>query len=106
MFPGPGAVPITNEAGELLGWDNPSDDDFEPTEEDERRADAHAAWVEAAKAEEAEGYAEEVFSNVEDEETAHRLINAFSEWRVQKDQIELDIDQAFDNWVEWIERKR
>lgn len=37
MFPGPGAQIIRNEAGELLGWDYPSEEpDFDEDEADRR----------------------------------------------------------------------
>lgn len=33
MFPGAGAQVYYNEAGEPLGWDYPSDPEFDPTDE-------------------------------------------------------------------------
>lgn len=39
MFPGAGAVVYTNEAGEPIGWDYPSEPDYDPYEEDDEPYD-------------------------------------------------------------------
>ena len=74
-FPGPYSSPITNEAGELLGWDNHYyDEPPEPTEEDERR------WqMEEAAAEDAYHYALEQGAGAAGDEWAEE----FSLFRVK-----------------------
>lgn len=92
-FPGPYSSPITNEAGELLGWDNYDPDfEYEPTEEDERRWEA-----ESAAAEDAFECASEAGATDEEAEE-------FSQYRVKHGKG-ITTEHAWRNWIEMKESK-
>ena len=96
MFPGPHAQVYYNEAGEPLGWDYPSHDEPpEPSDEDERRWDAMAA-----RAEDRAYEAEEWAADTPEPELAQQ----FGEWACQADQFDLDIEHAWNNFLEWKEK--
>ena len=99
MFPGPHAHVYYNEAGEPLGWDNEySFEPPEPSEEDERRWDAEAAFMEELW-EEAKEYQEEATGEDTDE---------FAEWRssrTNKAQWETSVEEAWFNFLAYKERQ-
>ncbi len=87
MFPGPGAVIYRNDAGEVLGWDYPSDD---PPEVDEyRQQDLDAAWETAAE------MAVEEICGAQDYECSPSNLGPCPE---HESRIEAQARQILDNW--------
>lgn len=100
-FPGPYAEIFTNEAGEVIGWDNHYyDEPPEPTEEDERRADFYAMLAEDRE-EEATTWLDEGDEPMPVGATMEGWVNH----ACAKDQIRLPIEEAWHNYVSFWESK-